>query len=245
MPTWLIVGASRGIGFEFVKQLIARGDQVIATVRDPTKAADLWSLIGSSPLGACRLLLCDVASERLINTFVNELSDFRNRGLHRIDYVVLNAGILHYPNRATEVTFEDFEEHLKTNCIGPILTAQKLLQTGIPIGTIAFMSSDSASAQKFLSYEDGFAAYSASKAALNQALRHMAAELSRAACKTTILAMHPGEVSTDMQDIDIAWEIEGLLSPAQSISGMLSVIQEKGIADTGTFWTWDGKQYPW
>ncbi|KAL1305112.1 hypothetical protein AAFC00_002041 [Neodothiora populina] len=66
----------------------------------------------------------------------------------------------------------------------------------IPIGTIAFMSSDSGSAQSFREMEDGFAAYAASKAALNQALRHMAAELKRKDDDTIILALHPGEVAT-------------------------------------------------
>jgi len=66
----------------------------------------------------------------------------------------------------------------------------------IPIGTIAFMSSDSGSAQNFREMEDGFAAYAASKAALNQALRHMAAELKRKDDDTIILALHPGEVAT-------------------------------------------------
>lgn len=41
-----------------------------------------------------------------------------------------------------------------------------------------------------------FAAYAASKAALNQALRHMAAELKRADDDTVVLALHPGEVAT-------------------------------------------------
>lgn len=85
---------------------------------------------------------------------------------------------------------------MRTNCIGPIVTAQKLLRTGLPIGTIIFMSSDSASAGRFLEHEDGFAAYAASKAALNQSLRHMAAELSRLGNSTIILALHPGEVAT-------------------------------------------------
>ena len=75
-----------------------------------------------------------------------------------------------------------------TNAVGPILVAQKLLQTGVPVGVITFMSSDSASAAEFRAFEDGcvlfeqvvdqllnlfsrFAAYAASKAALNQALR--------------------------------------------------------------------------
>ena len=78
---------------------------------------------------------------------------------------------------------------MRTNTIGPILVAQKLLQIPIPIGTIVFMSSDSGSATSFRAFEDGyrfvqvqrcpgvrltrasFAAYAASKAALNQSLR--------------------------------------------------------------------------
>lgn len=44
-----------------------------------------------------------------------------------------------------------------------------------------------------------FAAYAASKAALNQALRHMAAELKRKDDDTIILAIHPGEVQTYFQ----------------------------------------------
>lgn len=66
MSTWVIVGASRGIGLEFVKQLLARGDRVIATVRDVAKASALWSLAGSGDRGACQLLECDVASETSI-----------------------------------------------------------------------------------------------------------------------------------------------------------------------------------
>ena len=34
MSTYLITGANRGIGLEFVRQLAARGDAVVGTVRD-------------------------------------------------------------------------------------------------------------------------------------------------------------------------------------------------------------------
>ncbi len=64
--TWLIVGASRGIGLEFVKQLLQRGDLVIATVRDAPKAADLWTMAGRAG-GRCQLLYCDVSSDESIN----------------------------------------------------------------------------------------------------------------------------------------------------------------------------------
>lgn len=235
MATWLVVGASRGLGLEFVRQLLARGDLVLATVRDPPKAAELWQIAGNSA-GKCQLLLCDVSDDANISNFITSL-----RLLQRIDYAVINPGILEYPSRATEASFDTFERHLRTNCIGPIVTAQKLLQTDIEIGTIVFMSSDSGSTQKFLSHEDGFAAYSASKAALNQALRHMAAELERKESKTSILAMHPGEVSTDMGNIETEWEVEGIITPKTSVSMMLDVLASKTLKDRGTFWTWEGK----
>ena len=111
MPTWLIVGASRGIGLEFVRQLLERGDQVIATVRDPERAADLWRMAGAAPRGQCRFLLCDVASDEQSSvcfissdadalshesqTFVQEIEAFRP--LDRLDYVVMNAGMLKFP----------------------------------------------------------------------------------------------------------------------------------------------------
>lgn len=118
--------------------------------------------------------------------FASQLRQSLRGGLH---YLVLNAGVLEYPNvcrvktplilrrtcsvilsmqRATEISYSSFAHHLHTNTIGPIITAQRLLATGLPIGTIVFMSSDSGSALNFRDFEDGFGAYSASKAALNQ-----------------------------------------------------------------------------
>ena len=66
MPTWVIVGATRGIGLEFVRQLLGRGDRVLATTREASKASSLWKLAGDAPLGACRLLECDVTIETSI-----------------------------------------------------------------------------------------------------------------------------------------------------------------------------------
>jgi hypothetical protein len=63
MPIWLIVGATRGIGLEFVRQLLRRGDRVLATTREVAKASQLWSLAGSSAAAACRLIECDVMRE--------------------------------------------------------------------------------------------------------------------------------------------------------------------------------------
>lgn len=65
--TYLIVGASRGIGLEFVRQLLARGDQVIAAVRDPYKANDLYRLSDGIRPGALIIQQCDVTREDSID----------------------------------------------------------------------------------------------------------------------------------------------------------------------------------
>lgn len=57
-----------GIGLEFVRQLLARGDQVIAAVRDPMSASELWQLTANSNRpGACEIHQCDVKSEQSID----------------------------------------------------------------------------------------------------------------------------------------------------------------------------------
>jgi NAD(P)-dependent dehydrogenase (short-subunit alcohol dehydrogenase family) len=102
-------------------------------------------------------------------------------------------------------SFSNFALHLHTNTIGPIICAQNLLNLDpeSPPSKVVFISSDSGSTALFRDDEDGFGAYSASKAALNQMLRHMAAELTRRGGKwsdTCVLAMHPGEVQTYVED---------------------------------------------
>jgi NAD(P)-dependent dehydrogenase (short-subunit alcohol dehydrogenase family) len=118
--TWVVVGASRGIGLEFVRQLLQLGNQVIAAVRDPITASQLWQIAGSqSRPGSCLIEQCDVTSEesiqvsekgkdgrtyKLINiqAFAAKLKSNVDKGM-RIENVVLNAGILQYPNRASEM----------------------------------------------------------------------------------------------------------------------------------------------
>ncbi|KAI6870089.1 NAD(P)-binding protein [Hortaea werneckii] len=236
--TWLIVGASRGIGHEFVRQLLVRGEKVYATVRNPSAEhqSSFWTgHEGVDP--PCTVFSCDVLNEQsLLNLALN----IKAQGA-RIDHVVINAGVLKYPNRASEVSYEDFAFHLHSNTIGPIICAQKLLSSGIGIGAITFISSDSGSAQQFRKFEDGFAAYAASKAALNQMARHLAAELERKGTKTTVLLLHPGEVMTDMAKIEVEWDMGDQLTPEESVSGCLKTIESKSQIDSGTFWTWENK----
>lgn len=72
----------------------------------------------------------------------------------------------------------------------------------------------------------------------------MAAELKRQGQKyenVWVFALHPGEVATDMGDIEVGWEVEGVMQVDESVSGCLRVIEERRMEESGTFWTWEGK----
>lgn len=69
MPsTWAVIGASRGIGLEFVRQLLDKGEQVVAAVREPTTAKQIWQYAGQQARPfSCVIEQCDVTSEESID----------------------------------------------------------------------------------------------------------------------------------------------------------------------------------
>jgi hypothetical protein len=44
-----------------------------------------------------------------------------------------------------------------------------------------------------------------------------------------------------MANIDIPWQVDGVITPEQSVSAMFPVIESKKIQHSGTFWTWENK----
>lgn len=107
--TWLIIGATRGIGLEYTTQLLARGHRVLATARAAThetrsRANSLWTLTGTPNGCNLSILECDVTDESSILSLKNAVSGLFAAGrVSRIDVLVLNAGVLVYPNRISEM----------------------------------------------------------------------------------------------------------------------------------------------
>jgi NADPH:quinone reductase-like Zn-dependent oxidoreductase len=87
-PTMNIVvtGANRGIGLEFVKQYLARGESVVAAVRSPAAAEALRALEAAHP-GALQVLACDVGDDASVAEFARALGDAA------VDVLVNNAGV--------------------------------------------------------------------------------------------------------------------------------------------------------
>jgi hypothetical protein len=43
-----------------------------------------------------------------------------------------------------------------------------------------------------------------------------------------------------MAAISTEWDVEGIITPQESVEAMLRVIPTKTIEQSGTFWTWEG-----
>ena len=71
MATVLITGANRGIGLEFVKQYLARGENVIGTCRDIEAAEALAQLSANNE--NLQLLKLDVANDESLMAFPAQL----------------------------------------------------------------------------------------------------------------------------------------------------------------------------
>src|SRR5215203_1972343 len=83
----------------------------------------------------------------------------------------------------------------------------------------------------------GSIAYRSSKAAVNMVMRSAAIDL--ATRGITCVLINPGWVKTDMGGP------HATLSPRQSVSAMRRLIERLGPHDSGKFYNYDGREYPW
>lgn len=116
--TWLITGASRGLGRAFARAALEAGDAVVGTARDP---AALTDLVAAFPDRAFALGL-DVTDRDGAFAVADEAVAL----LGRLDVVVNCAGYgLHAP--IEETTQEAAREQLETNFFGALWVSQAVM----------------------------------------------------------------------------------------------------------------------
>ncbi|HKX41445.1 MAG TPA: SDR family oxidoreductase [Burkholderiaceae bacterium] len=218
----LIIGASRGIGLEFVRQYRADGWDVTATARGETSLAALREL------GATALAL-DVTSTESASHLGRQLDG------QAFDVVVHVAGV--YGPRSTGLeppTDDEFAHVMRANVLGPMRVLPVLADAFAPGAKLAVLSSRMGAIGPRTTHQGWL--YRASKAAVNSVLKDVSQVLSgRCIC----VSLHPGWVRTDM-GTDAAD-----LSPEQSVADMRRLIARLTPADNGRFFNHDGTSIDW
>jgi NAD(P)-dependent dehydrogenase (short-subunit alcohol dehydrogenase family) len=226
----LVTGANRGIGLEFVRQLLARGDRVIATCRHPGKATALNTLTGEYP-GHLHVLPLDVADGKSRAELVRELPLVADR----IDLLINNAGVLHSGERFGQLSAAHLDDSFRTNTSGPLLLTEALAPALADGATVANLSStlgSIASTSRF-----GTPSYNISKAAQNMATVLLAHALRDRGIR--VVALHPGWVQTEMGGDGAQ------IAATASVVGLLRVVDGLSLDDSGRFLDWQGQPQPW
>ncbi|MYN27138.1 SDR family oxidoreductase [Duganella levis] len=183
MATALIIGASRGIGLELVKQYRNDGWRVIATARKQ-EDCDALAALGAEPHKL------DVTNLEAVAGIGWKLDG------EELDVAILNAGV-YGPRHDGFPAQADFDAVMHTN----VLAAMRLLPVLAPLvcasrgdGKLAVLSSRKGSLSERTSPSGSL--YRASKAALNSVLIDTALVFGKQGA--TCVAFHPGWVQTDM-----------------------------------------------
>jgi NAD(P)-dependent dehydrogenase (short-subunit alcohol dehydrogenase family) len=114
MPSALITGANRGLGFEFARQYLADGWQVYAGCRDPNSAHELRRLADASG-HKLQILALDVTDPATVKAAAAELDE------QAIDFLVNNAGVGGARGQTIgNIDYEAWAEVLDVNTMGPL-----------------------------------------------------------------------------------------------------------------------------
>lgn len=224
MSTCVITGANRGIGLELVKQLAARGEDVIALCREPS--AELEGLGIRVEAG---IDVTDAASTRT-------LAD-RLKG-QPVDLLVNNAGILEI-TRLPDLDFDLMKREFDVNALGPLRVTAALLDNLHAGSKIALITSRMGSIAD--NGSGGAYGYRMSKAALNMAGVSLARDLRGRGIAVVIL--HPGMVATDMTAR--FGHGPSSVKPADAAANLIARIDELTLERTGEFRHANGEPLPW
>ncbi len=227
----LVTGAYRGIGLEVVKELAAKGWRVFLSARKRDAAEKAIRELTAQGYSV-EFLAMDVASPVSIQKASKELA----QSVDHLDVLINNAGILGNSNQSVlEVSADEAVEVLRTNAIGPLLTAQAFLPLlkKSSSGRIINVSSGAGS----LSKSSGWApAYSISKTALNAVTRQLYHALKE--LNIPVNSVCPGWVRTEMGGKEAPRSVE------QGADTIVWLADEAPASLTGQFLR-DRQPIPW
>ena len=218
----LVIGASRGLGLEFVRQYRGDGAQVTATARGPQALAALTAL------GANAIEL-DVASAESASRLAWQLDG------SAFDIAIFCAGV--YGPRSTGLeppTEAEFAQVMNTNVLGAMRVVPSLVDVLAPGARLVLLSSRMGAIAPRVGHQGWL--YRASKAALNSVLKDTSQVL---AGRCICVSVHPGWVQTEMGGADAQ------LTPERSIGDLRRVIASLAPADNGGFFDHDGSAIAW
>jgi NAD(P)-dependent dehydrogenase (short-subunit alcohol dehydrogenase family) len=231
MPAVLITSANRGLGLEFAKQYLADGWHVYAACRKP-KSAEKLQRLARKEKDKVDIFAMDVTNATSIDRAAAKL------GNDVIDVLINSAGITGKPGQKTgNVDYASWARVLDVNTMGPLRVTEAFVDNVARSERKLVVTITSGMGSLADNTSGGSIAYRSSKAAVNMAMRSAAVDLARRGISCVLV--NPGWVRTDMGGA------AATLSPQESVAALRRLIETFGPAQSGKFFNFDGREYPW
>ncbi|KAF1968643.1 NAD(P)-binding protein [Bimuria novae-zelandiae CBS 107.79] len=268
MPTIVVVGASRGIGYQFIQTMAAEGNTVIATARN---VADLEGKVKADKIPNTHVVQVDLTSSNSLKAAATATSSLVNG----IDHLLINGAYLSvstggmnptdFTNKP-ELFLEELKKSDEANIAGPLFAINAflpLLRAGKE-KRVTYISSGVADVPETLETRIANSVpYSTSKAGGNIVLTKFAAELQDEGF--TFLSIAPGAVATEtlmdtskfteeeqakMQVMFVRMmqkypEWKGPISTEESVKRILNVVKNSKVQQSGQFLSYWGNTTQW
>eukprot|EP01138_Halocafeteria_seosinensis_P011565 gb/GECG01011814.1/.p1 GENE.gb/GECG01011814.1/~~gb/GECG01011814.1/.p1 ORF type:complete len:268 (+),score=29.28 gb/GECG01011814.1/:1-804(+) len=261
----LVQGASRGIGYEFTRQLLHESynyGAVVATARNPRSAESLQELQEHHGVNRLKVVRLDLQKEDTIQNaaeetrqYLRELEVGTETETPFLGLVINSSGFLHdahaskvVPERKVEqISMDNLKNNFEINTFGPMLVAKHFMPLLTEQRKTTVFANMSARVGSIADNGiGGWYSYRASKAAQNQFTKTLSIEMKRRNRESICVALHPGTVSTGLSEpFRRNVNPEKLFSAAYSAEKLLSVIHSLAPEDTGTYLDYAGKPIPW
>lgn len=258
----VVQGASRGIGLEMTRQLLARGETVFATCRDPVKARELAALGGK--LTVLRLDVTDITSIAAAAAKVEAAATSGAGPRGAVDLLLNTAGVLQdeplgivAERSVLRLDHKGALNAFAVNALGPLMmlkhfapllrraaaaSSKEERRPGDP-GAIAIFYSARVGSIGDNSI-GGWYSYRGSKAAMNQFVRCAAIELRKH--DVCCLSLHPGTVDTDLTRAFLKARAKYNVQDVQdAVRNHLEIVDSLTMRDSGSFVDWQRKAIPW
>jgi NAD(P)-dependent dehydrogenase (short-subunit alcohol dehydrogenase family) len=231
MPAVLITSANRGLGLEFAVQYLADGWHVYAACRHPHAAEKLQRLARDEKHGL-DILAMDVTDLSGIKEAAAKIRD------GTIDVLINTAGITGKPGQKTaNVSYVSWARVLDVNTMGPLRVTEAFVDHVACSERRLVVTLTSGMGSLADNTTGGSIAYRSSKAAVNMVMRSAAIDLRPRGISCVLV--NPGWVRSDIGGAGAA------LSPQESVTALRRLIETLGASQSGKFFNYDGREYPW
>ena len=230
MTTTLITGSNKGLGHEAARRLIAAGQDVWMTARDPEQGKQ-----AADELGA-RFVQLDVTEDDSVRAAADTVA-----GQTGLDVLVNNAGITGVLAEVPDTTPENVRETFETNVFGvvrvvraftPLLDrsdAPVVVNVSSGLGSLDWTSDPERLESTFVNLS-----YSSSKSALNM----LTSQWSKVYPGWRVNAVDPGYTATDLNGHS------GTQSVQEGTDAIVEAASVAADGPTGTFFGREGAR-PW